>query len=67
MINQQGLPDVVPLKPALGPIEGLVAEPGLRPEPGTAGPPALLEVVPIVPGLEIMASPGFMPELGLIP
>ena len=71
MINQQGLPDVIPLKPRLGPIEGLVVEPGLRPEPSTAVPPALLEVIAPVfempafetPVLEIMASPGFMPEL----
>ena len=74
--HQQGLPNVVPLKPRLGPIEGLVVEPGLRPEPSTAEPPALLEdvITPLfempafeTPVLEIMASPGFMPELGLIP
>ena len=73
---QQGLPNVVPLKPRLGPIEGLVVEPGLRPEPSTVEPPALLEdvITPLfempafeTPVLEIMASPGFMPELGLIP
>ena len=61
--HQQGLPDVVPVKPAPGPIVGLVVEPGLRPEPSTGVLPALLEVVPVVRGLEMIASPGFMPEL----
>jgi hypothetical protein len=74
--HQQGLPDVVPLKPTLGLIEGLVVDCRLRPEPGEVVPPLVLEdvIAPVfetpvfkTPLLEITASPGLIPELGLIP